>query len=70
MAKYNYYVEQIDKALNEHDAEWPLKIKIVGSKNSSNYMTLPYELGLIIKNWYYLNGNKLNVSEGMVVKNR
>ena len=58
--KYNYYVENMDKALVNHDCEMPLAIKIYGSKHKSNSMTLPHELFILMKNWYYLNGGNNN----------
>lgn len=60
MPKTNYYVNQIDKALKDHDHEHPLQIKISGTKGSSNYMTLPIELARYIKQWYQLNGDIIN----------
>lgn len=57
--KSNYYVEQINQALKEHDGVYPLSIKIYGSKYSSKSFTLPFELAKIIKDWYYLNGDKI-----------
>ena len=57
--KSNYYVGQIDKAIKDHDIKYPLSIKIVGSKNESHFFTLPVELCRIIKEWYFLNGDKI-----------
>jgi hypothetical protein len=59
MEKYNYYVEQVDKSLEDHDCEFPMAIKIRGSENSSKWITLPHDLFIIIKNYYYLNGDKI-----------
>lgn len=59
MKKYNYYVSQIDRALEKHNPEFNLKIKISGTHDSSNYITLPNELAQYIKNWYYLNADKV-----------
>lgn len=59
MPKYNFYLEQIEYALKEHDFDYYLKIKVSGSKNSSKYITLPLELANIIKEWYAVNGDRV-----------
>lgn len=64
MKKYNYYVEQIDQALKDHNPDFNLTIKIYGSANSSKHFTLPLELAQYIKNWYYLNGDKVLQTKG------
>lgn len=57
--KTNYYVEQIDTAIKNHDIKYELQIKISGSKNNTKYMTLPLPLAQIIKEWYWLHGDKI-----------
>lgn len=57
--KRNYYIEQIDKALKYHNANYYLKIKISGTHDSSNYMSLPADLLITIKNYYYEHGHKI-----------
>lgn len=58
--KRNYYIDQLDRAIQEHDVNYSLKIKVSGTKGASNYMTLPFELFGIIKNWYYLHGHNIS----------
>lgn len=58
--KSNYYVDEIDNALKDHDPEFPLTLKIYGSKNSSKALTLPFPLVRIIKEWYWLHGVTVN----------
>lgn len=55
----NYYVEQIDRALKDHDPEYALTIQIKGTANKSNHLNCPPELLLKIKDWYSLNGGKI-----------
>lgn len=55
----NYYVDNMDKALIDHDINFPFAIKIRGSQNSSHWMTLPENLYIQIKNYYVLNGHNI-----------
>jgi hypothetical protein len=58
--KRNYYIDQLDRAIKEHDVNYPLKLKVSGTKDASHYITLPLKLFGIIKDWYYLNGHEIN----------
>ena len=57
--KTNYYTDQISSVAKGHNVNYPLTIKISGTENSTNSMPLPNELALIIKDWYFLNGDKI-----------
>lgn len=59
MKKTNYYVEQMDKCLDGHDNSYPLTLQVWGTHTKSNHVTMPSELFLKIKDWYYLNGGKI-----------
>jgi len=53
--KSNYYTDQIDKALTDHDFKYPFSIQFKGSVNNGNCMTCPPELIRIIREWYLKN---------------
>ena len=59
MKKQNYYVNQFDKALKNHDVNYNLTLKVYGTEGQSNNLKMPFELALLIKDWYYLNVDKI-----------
>jgi hypothetical protein len=59
MAKKVYEVDQIDRMLRDHNSEEPIKFKFWGSKFESNTLNVPLPLLRIIKEWYFLHGDKL-----------
>lgn len=57
MIKLNYYTDQIDKALKDHDPEYYVSIQFHGTQNKSNHISCPPALIKVIKNWYHQNHN-------------
>ena len=54
--KTNYYEEQLLNAIKDHDLNYPLQVKVNGTKNESKWITLPEELFDIMVDWYKEKG--------------
>lgn len=55
----NYYTEQLDNALKGHNPDYSLTIQIKGTEGKSFNITCPNDLFLKIKDYYFLNGDKI-----------